>query len=71
MNRTGKVVLKLGGSVLSCRENVAAVPELVRRYENPVVVVSALAGITRDLTAFVTSIGTNKSSDAVEKFVNG
>ncbi len=70
MNRIQKVVLKLGGSVLSSRENLAAVPELVGRYENPVVVVSALAGVTADLTAFVTGIGTNKANDAVDEFVN-
>ncbi|NOY23527.1 MAG: aspartate kinase [Acidobacteria bacterium] len=70
MNLTEKTVLKLGGSVLSSRENIAAVPKLVRRYKNPVVVVSALAGITARLTAFVIGIGEDKSIDGVEKFVN-
>ena len=69
MNLTEKTVLKLGGSVLSSRENVAAVPDLVRQYDNPVVVVSALAGITDELVAFVSAIGSVKNFDGVENFV--
>ncbi len=68
MNSCRKTVLKLGGSVLGNRKNIAAVPELVRRYENPVVVVSAFAGVTDMLTGFVHNAGSSKNIGYVEEF---
>lgn len=66
---SGKRVLKLGGSVLSSQQNIAAVPELVRRYENPVIIVSAMAGVTGLLNEFVTGIRTKKDTGKAALFV--
>ncbi len=68
MNSCRKTVLKLGGSVLGSRKNIAAIAELVGRYKNPVVVVSAFSGVTDMLTGFVHHAGTGRKIGSVEEF---
>jgi len=69
MDLCRKTVVKLGGSVLSSRKNIAAVPKLVSLYENPVLVVSALAGVTQALTDFISGLKGPVETVSVEDFL--
>ncbi len=70
MDKQKKIVLKLGGSVLGDSRNVAKIPALVRCYETPVLVVSALGGVTKQLAEFVGNVRGGKSGNSVEHLVN-
>ncbi len=70
MDLCRKRVVKLGGSILNSQENFAGIPQLLSLYENPVVVVSALSGVTNKLDTFAENLKSGKFIDSIENFIS-